>query len=60
MTLFTRVEDFLLFVDDYSMKMWLYFLKLKYDVFNEFQKFKALVEKESNFHIITLRFDKGG
>jgi hypothetical protein len=32
-----------------------YFLKLKYKVFNEFQKFQALVEKELGFHITTFR-----
>lgn len=37
-----------------------YFLKLKSEVFNEFQKFKALVEKESGCHITSLRFDNGG
>jgi hypothetical protein len=36
---------FLPFVDYYSRKMWVYFLKLKYEVFNEFQKFKFSVEK---------------
>jgi len=51
---------FVLFVDDYSRKMWVYFLKLKYKVFNEFQKFKTLVEKESGCHITSLRFDNGG
>jgi transposase InsO family protein len=51
---------FLLFVDDYSRKMWVYFLKLKSEVFNEFQKFKALVEKESGCHITSLRSDNGG
>jgi hypothetical protein len=51
---------FLLFVDDFSSKMWVYFLKLKSDVFREFQKFKALVENESGCHITSLRSDNGG
>jgi transposase InsO family protein len=51
----TNVRYFLLFVDDYSRKMWVYFLKLK-----EFQKFKALAEKESGYHITSLRSDNGG
>jgi hypothetical protein len=43
---------FLLFVDDYSRKMWVYSLKMKYEVLNEFQKFKALVKKikVSHYH----------
>jgi hypothetical protein len=47
-------------VDDYSRKTWMYFLKLKYEVFNEFQKFKSLVEKESSCHITSLSCDNGG
>jgi 5'-3' exoribonuclease 2 len=36
---------FLYFIDDYSKKTWLYFLKQKSNVFNCFKKFKTLVEK---------------
>ena len=59
MTSITGAKYFLVIVDDYSRKMWVYFLTLKSDVFNEFQKFKALVEKELGCHITTLRFDNG-
>ena len=51
---------FLMFVDDFSRKMWVYFLKLKFDVFEEFEKFKALVEKELGCQITSLRSDNGG
>ena len=51
---------FLLFVDDFSRKMWVYFLKKKSDAFLVFQKFKPLVEKEFGKSIITLRSDNGG
>lgn len=51
---------FLLFVDDFSRKMWVYFLKKKSDAFPVFQKFKPLVEKEFGKSIITLRSDNGG
>jgi hypothetical protein len=54
------VGYFLLFLDDYIRKMWVYFLKLKYKVFNEFQKFKALVKKNSGCHITSLRSNNGG
>ena len=37
---------FLFFIDDYSRKTWVYFLKEKCNVFNWFKKFKALVEKK--------------
>ena len=35
---------FLTFIDDYSRKTWVYFLKHKYDILSYFQHFKALVE----------------
>jgi hypothetical protein len=53
------VKYFLLFVDDYSRKTWVYFLKLESEVFNEFQKFKALEEKNSGCHITPLRSNNG-
>lgn len=33
------------FIDDFSIKTWLYFFKKKYEVFEKFKQFKALVEK---------------
>ena len=51
---------FLLFVDDFSRKMSMYFLKKKSDAFPVFQMFKPLVEKESGTSIITLRSDNAG
>jgi len=60
MTSITGSRYFLLFVDDYNYrKMWVYFLKLRYDVFHEFKNFKALVEKELGCYITTLTFDNG-
>ncbi|XP_058198441.1 uncharacterized protein LOC131313960 [Rhododendron vialii] len=50
---------FLTFIDDYSRKTWVYFLKLKSEVFEKFKEFKALVEKGSGYHIKTLRLDQG-
>ena len=37
---------FLLFIDDYSRKTWVYFLKEKSNVFSYSKKFKALDEKK--------------
>ncbi|KAF7124908.1 hypothetical protein RHSIM_Rhsim12G0120600 [Rhododendron simsii] len=51
---------FLTFIDDYSRKTWVYFLKLKSEVFEKFKEFKALVEKGSGYHIKTLRSDQRG
>ena len=33
------------FIDDYSRKTWIYFLKKKDEVFEIFKEFKAMVEK---------------
>lgn len=51
---------FILFVDDYTIMMWVYFLSEKSEAFSTFLKFKALVEKQSGFEIKTLRTDLGG
>ena len=46
---------FLTFIDDYSIKTWVYFLKHKYDAFSYFQQFKALMENQSGHRIKILR-----
>ena len=38
---------FLTFIDDFSRKSWVYFLKHKSETFFKFQLFKSLVENES-------------
>lgn len=50
---------FLLFIDDYSRKTWVYFLKQKSEVFFVFKKFKALVENQSDYGIKATRPDQG-
>ncbi|KAE8707740.1 TMV resistance protein N-like [Hibiscus syriacus] len=51
---------FLLFIDDFSRKTWVYFLKQKSEVFEVFKKFKAAVERESGRKIKAMRSDRGG
>jgi hypothetical protein len=48
------------FIDDYSRKTWIYFLKAKSAVFSKFKEFKALVENLSKKKIKVLRSDNGG
>ncbi|KAD6118940.1 hypothetical protein E3N88_10211 [Mikania micrantha] len=48
------------FIDDFSRKGWLYFLSNKSESFEYFQRFKALVENETNKTIKALRSDRGG
>ena len=49
---------FLLFIDDYSRKTWVYFLKEKFNVVSCFKKFKALVENKIGYFIKSLRTDR--
>ena len=51
---------FLLFIDDFSRKTWVYFMKEKSEVFENFKNFKALVEKESGLLIKVVRSDHEG
>jgi hypothetical protein len=51
---------YVIFIDDYSRKTWLYLLKTKDEVFSKFQKFKAEIENLTSKKIKTLRTDNGG
>ena len=57
---FGKAHYFLTFIDDFSRKTSVYFLQEKYEVCSHFLEFKALVEKQSGFKILTLRIDNGG
>jgi hypothetical protein len=48
------------FIDYYSHKTWIYFLKSKGEVFGNFKEFKALVENLTKRKIKMLRSDNGG
>lgn len=48
------------FIDDYSRKIWAYFLIQKAEAFTMFKNFKHLVEKETGNAICCLRTDRGG
>jgi transposase InsO family protein len=51
---------YVLFIDDQSRKMWIYFLKTKDGVLARFQEFKAQVENLTGRRIKVLRSDNGG
>ena len=57
---FGKNNYFLLFIDDFSRKTWVYFLKQKSEAFGAFKKFKAAVEKETGLEIKAMRSDRGG
>jgi transposase InsO family protein len=50
---------FLTFIDDFSRRTWVYFLKLKSRVFDKFLAYKALIEKQFGHQIQNLRTDNG-
>ena len=47
------------FIDDFSRKAWIYFMKKKDEVFNKFKEFKALIENHTEKKIKTFRSDNG-
>ncbi|WVY90763.1 hypothetical protein V8G54_036277 [Vigna mungo] len=51
---------FLIFVDEWTRKIWLYLLKEKKEVYSLFVKFCAMVERQSTLQIKTFRTDGGG
>lgn len=51
---------FLLLVDDFSRKMWVYMLKSKGEAFKAFKKFKSWVETKTEQKIKIFRTDRGG
>ncbi|XP_070014193.1 uncharacterized protein [Nicotiana sylvestris] len=57
---FGKSKYFLLFIDDFSRKTWVYFLNQKSEAYAAFKKFKVLVEKESGYEIKALRSERGG
>jgi hypothetical protein len=51
---------YVVFIDDFSRKSWIFFMKTKGQVFSRFQEFKALVENQTGKKIRVLRSDNGG
>jgi transposase InsO family protein len=51
---------YVIFIDDFSRKTWIYFLKTKSETFSKFQEFKTFIENQTGRHIRALRTDNGG
>lgn len=51
---------FVSFIDEFSKMMWLYLIRTKGEVFEIFQKFKSMAEKQSDRFLKILRTDGGG
>ena len=48
------------FIDDFSRKTWIYFLKAKSKVFSKFKEYKSFVKNQTDRKIKILRLDNGG
>ena len=48
------------FIDDFSRKTWIYFLKSKDEVFSKFMEFKALIKNHTENKIKIFQLDNGG
>ena len=51
---------YVIFVDEFSLKCWIFFMHKKDQTFSKFCEFKALVEKELGNQVKALRSDNGG
>jgi transposase InsO family protein len=51
---------FVTFIDDFSRKAWVFFMKKKSETFNKFKYFKQVVKAKTNAKIGCLQINKGG
>ena len=51
---------YVIFVDDFSRKCWIYFMQKKDQMFSNFLEFKEFVEKDTGKHVKALRGENGG
>ena len=47
-------------IDYFSMETWIYFLKIKDELFSKFKEFKSLIENHTEKKIKTITSDNGG
>eukprot|EP01018_Ginkgo_biloba_P029855 Gb_06978 [translate_table: standard] len=55
-----KARYFMKFMDDYTRKIWVYFLKEKSEAFMKFVEFRAMAERQSGYKLRILRSDNGG
>ena len=53
-------RSYVIFINDYSRRCWIFFMQKKSETFSNFCEFKALVEKDSGKQLKALRSDNGG
>ena len=54
-----KFKYFLTFLDDYSRKIFIYYLEAKSDVYKCFVHFITFIQKQNNLHIKTLKTENG-
>ena len=55
----SRYVYYVSFIDEFSRKTWIYFMKNKDEVFSKFKEFKALIENHIEKKIKTFQSDNG-
>ena len=55
----SRYVYYVSFIEDFSRKTWIYFMKNKDEVFRKFKEFKALIENHTEKKVKTFRSDNG-
>ena len=56
----TKRKYYVIFVDEFSCKCWIFFMQNKYQTFSKFLEFKTLVEKVSGKQVKVLSNDNDG
>ena len=51
---------YVLFIDDFSHKVWIYFMKDKSETFSKFQEYKSLVQNQTSRNIHAPTSDNDG
>ena len=55
----SRYAYYVSFIDDFSRKTWVYFMKNNDKVFSKFEEFKALIENHTKKKIKTFQSNNG-
>lgn len=55
----SKCQYFISFTDDFSRKVWIYFLRFKSEAFRNFKEWKQMVETQSERKVKKLRTDNG-
>lgn len=55
----SKCQYFISFTDDFSRKVWIYFLRFKHEAFSNFKEWKQMVETQSERKVKRLRTDNG-